>query len=278
MIAAADSPQDRTALRPVTPIGIAAAAALAVRDSVAAGQLDADIVAKANEVVRILQGLEQYVEDSTTGPSDALAQLATATARGEWEHSDQRDNDKLESEMLSGHAAGRLLQFLVRSTRATSALDIGMFTGYSALAMAEALPANGHVVACEYDRGIAEFAQAAFAKSPSGSKIEVRVGDATQSLRELTSEGRHFDVIFLDADKPGYGRYYELLLDGDLLPRDGVLCVDNTLMQGEPYSSDAPSENGQAIADFNRMVQQDSRVEQVLVPLRDGITLIRRIQ
>ena len=177
--------------------------------------------------------------------------------------------------MLSGHVEGQLLQLLIHVTRARRVLEIGMFTGYSALAMAEALPADGAVVACELDPAVAAFAAESFAGSPAGSKIDVRVGPALDTLAGLA--GTAFDLIFLDADKAGYVDYLAAILDTELLTPHGLLCVDNTLLQGEPWATAEPSGNGRAIDRFNQTLAGDPRVAQVLLPVRDGLTLVRRL-
>lgn len=173
--------------------------------------------------------------------------------------------------MLSGHVEGQLLRRLVRSIRARRVLEVGMFTGYAALALAEALPDNGVVVACEIDETVAEFARSCFAASPSAHKIDVRVGPAAETLATLDEA---FDLVFIDADKAGYTGYLGTILDRRLLASHGLVCVDNTLMQGEPWSAAARSANGDAIAEFNAAVAADPRIEQVLLPVRDGLTLI----
>jgi caffeoyl-CoA O-methyltransferase len=160
----------------------------------------------------------------------------------------------------------------VRMSRARRVLDIGMFTGYSALAMAEALPDDGGVVACELDAEVARFAQRCFALSPAGDRIDVRVGPAAATLAQLDDR---FDLVFIDADKAGYQGYVDAVLERDLLAPGGLIAVDNTLMQGQPWTGE-PTPNGQAIAAFNAAVAADPRLEHVLLAVRDGITLIQR--
>lgn len=255
----------------MTPIGLAAQAL-----AVAALQLTdspprvAELVGKA---CALIGGLDSYLAECTTPQSPALAALARRTAEHDW--SARSDGAVfLETEMLSGHVEGQLLKTLVRLARATRVLDIGMFTGYSALAMAEALPTDGVIVALELDAEVAAFAQTSFDGSPAGSKIAVRVGPASDTLATLVGES--FDLVFLDADKPGYLGYLRALLDNEMVAPHGLICVDNTLLQGEPWTG-AQSENGRAIAEFNRAVAQDPRVEQVLLPLRDGLLLIQQV-
>ncbi|MGK7920065.1 MAG: O-methyltransferase, partial [Trichodesmium sp.] len=153
----------------------------------------------------------------------------------------------------------------------------GMFTGYSALAMAEALPEDGRMVACEVDQYVSDFARACFDKSPDGSKISIEVAPAIETMKKLVDAGETFDLVFIDADKGGYIEYFKMLLDTNLLATNGFICVDNTLLQGQPYlPPEKRTPNGEAIAQFNSFVAKDPRVEQVLLPLRDGVTIIRR--
>ena len=205
-----------------------------------------------------------------------LAALTEATRHHDWSRHRADPSLGLEQEMLSGHVEGRLLAMLVAATRARRVLEIGMFTGYSALAMAEALPPDGRVVACEVDPAVAELAQRCFAASPAGSRIEVRVGPAAATLAGLADAGARFDLVFVDADKRGYRDYVATLLDRELLAPHGLLCIDNTLMQGQPWAGPATG-NGEAIAGFNRWLAAEPRVEQVVVPVRDGLTLARRV-
>jgi len=248
-----------SAPRPVTPASILAAALTAL-----AARIDEPELRAAAELAA---GLDPYLERWSTPASPALEALAKLTAAQTWRGS-------LEQEMLSGHVEGRVLAMLVHVSRARRVLDIGMFTGYSALAMAEALPADGSVVACEIDAAVAELAGTAFTASPDGHKIDVRVGPALDTLRGLAGES--FELVFLDADKAGYRDYLDIVLELNLLAPHGLVCVDNTLMQGQPWTSGEPTANGLAIDAFNRAVAADPRVEQVIIPLRDGLTLIRR--
>lgn len=265
------------AARPVTPSTILARELDAVHRQLETAQgVDAQTLERLAHARDLACGLDPYVDRCTTAESPALAELARRTAAHDWQRG-------LEQEMLSGHVEGALLGFLIRMSGARRVLEIGMFTGYSALAMAEALPSDGVLVACEIDRKAAEFAQEAFASCPAGDKITVAVGPAVDTLHRLAEAADRdpreaFDFVFVDADKPGYGHYLDILLDTPVLAPGGVIAVDNTLMQGEPYLDGAsPSPNGAAIAAFNRGVFEDPRVEQVLVPLRDGVTLIRRV-
>ncbi len=259
--------------RPVTPSTILAAELREVTEQLAeVASIPHELMSRITRMRDLAAGLDPYLERCTTEESPALAALSQRTDTADWA------SRPVEQEMLSGQVEGQLLKFLVHMTGATRVLEIGMFTGYSALAMAEALPPHGEVVACEIDEYVAGFARESFAESPAGGRIVVEVGPASETLRRLSGTTRPFNLVFVDADKTGYLDYYRTLLDSDLLTADAVIVVDNTLMQGEPYAlSQDRTGNGDAIADFNRYVADDARVEQVLLPLRDGVTLIRRI-
>ncbi|MUH00728.1 SAM-dependent methyltransferase [Scytonema sp. UIC 10036] len=265
--------------RPVTPLGILAKQLETILQTLN-GKTSAQVATELNLAWRLAAGLDPYIEECTTNESPALAALAKKTAYEAW---GQRFHEgatvrELEQEMLSGHVEGQTLKMFVYMTKAKKILEIGMFTGYSALAMAEALPPDGELVACEIDPYTAEFAQVAFQASPHGEKIRVEVGSALEILQKLAAAGETFDFVFIDADKKEYVKYFHTLLEKDLLVPGGFICVDNTLLQGQVYlSPDNRTPNGEAIAQFNRTVADDPRVEQVLLPLRDGLTIIRRI-
>jgi caffeoyl-CoA O-methyltransferase len=268
------------AARPVTPLGILVDRLQELDrllDTVD-GRPDAAAVLRPalRDAVRLAAGLDPYLARCTTPESPALRELARATAEHDWNrHNSGGAVAPLEQEMLSGHVEGQLLKMLVHATGARQVLDVGMFTGYSALAMAEALPAGGRVVACERDPAVAAFATRALAASGHADRIAVEVGPAAATLARLAAAGAVFDLVFIDADKTGYLGYLEQILALGLLASGGLICADNTLLQGQPWTS--TSANGAAIAAFNDAVAADPRLEQVLIPLRDGLTLIRRI-
>lgn len=265
--------------RPVTPQAILASRLDRLARRLQADGVDPLLAEELRDLCALAGGLDPYLSRSTTPESAGLARLAARTEAEDWNrHVGERTAGYLEQEMLSGHVEGQLLKMLVHATRAQQVLEIGMFTGYSALAMAEALPGDGRVVACEIDPEVAAFAGRCFRESASGGKIEIRVGPAQRTLGELAQAGQRFDLVFIDADKAGYGGYLSAVLERGLLQPHGLICVDNTLMQGQPWLPGEPTANGAAIAAFNQAVADDPRVEQVIIPLRDGLTLIRPVR
>jgi caffeoyl-CoA O-methyltransferase len=174
-------------------------------------------------------------------------------------------------QMIVGPLEGAFLKMMTQLVRATSVLEIGMFTGYSALCFAEALPAGGTVLTCEIDEESAALARQYFSRSPLGKKIEIRMGPALDTMRHLKGL---FDLIFIDADKINYVNYYQRALD--LVSPHGVILIDNVLWDGDVLKHPPPDENTAAIQELNRVVATDPRVTAVLVTIRDGVLVITR--
>ena len=172
--------------------------------------------------------------------------------------------------MMVGPLEGAFLKMMAQLVGARQVLEIGMFTGYSALCFAEALPADGTVITCEVNEESAALARQYFARSPIGKKIEIRMGPALDTMRELTGP---FDLIFIDADKVNYLNYYRQALD--LLSPTGVILIDNVLWDGDVLKLPAPDEKTAAIQELNRTVSSDPRVSAVLVTIRDGVLVVR---
>jgi caffeoyl-CoA O-methyltransferase len=174
-------------------------------------------------------------------------------------------------EMLSGPAQGRLLEMLVFALQARSIVEIGTYAGYSALAMAEGMPASGRIVTLELDPERAEFARLQIAASPHADRVEVIVGPALESLARLDGP---FDFAFIDADKQSYVAYYEALLPK--LTAHGLIAADNTL-RGAWALDGAAADSDRSLHAFNEHVRGDARVRSVIVAIREGVTLIRKV-
>ncbi|NJR59489.1 MAG: SAM-dependent methyltransferase [Cyanobacteria bacterium CRU_2_1] len=267
--------------RPVTPLGILTKQLEDLMHQVKQGTIPTDeLMGQLHQIWQLAARLDPYLSECTSPESSTLRNLAQKTAQEAWDKrfAEGTTVRPLEQEMLSGHVEGQALKMFIHMTKAKRVLEIGMFTGYSTLAMVEALPEDGELVACEVDPYAVAFAQAAFQNSLHGSKIRVKIGAALDTLHQLAAAGETFDFVFIDADKREYALYFQILLDTNLLTPDGFICVDNTLLQGQAYlPADQRTANGEAIAQFNQLVANEPRVEQVLLPLRDGLTIIRRL-
>jgi len=173
-------------------------------------------------------------------------------------------------QMMVGALEGQFLKMLVGLTGARRILEIGMFTGYSTLALAEALPKGGIIVACEIDPVAADIAKRYFAESLHKDKIEVKVGAAAEILKRVWGP---FDLCFIDADKENYGVYYDACLE--LTRARGLIVMDNVLRDGRVL--DPPDACTKSLDMLNKRIRNDPRVENVLLPLRDGMMLVRKL-
>jgi caffeoyl-CoA O-methyltransferase len=199
--------------------------------------------------------IEKYAQEHTEVPAPLFEELRQTT----W--------DRMSSpQMQVGRLEGTFLRMLVRMTRARRVLEIGTFTGYSALMMAEGLPDDGELLTCDIDPKAEAIARDFFARSPHGRKIALRMGPALETLKTLQGP---FDLAFIDADKGNYSAYYDAVLP--LLRTGGLLVADNTLWSGRVLQPQSPDDH--AIVAFNDKVAADPRVEKVLLTVRDGMML-----
>lgn len=203
--------------------------------------------------------IEAYAEQNTSPPPPYLVALAAET----------RETMEM-PEMMVGPVEGRFLEMLAYTSRATRVLEIGTFTGYSALSMVTALPPEGRITTCESNPNHAEVARRHIAAAGFAEMIEVREGPALESIAELAGP---FDLVFIDADKTGYSDYYEAVLPK--LSGRGIIAADNTFRGGSVIDPADNDENAAAIKAFNQRVANDHRVTCVQLTIRDGITLIR---
>jgi len=204
--------------------------------------------------------IEAYAAAHTTPEHPVLAAVAEETRSTQEAHG-----------MMVGLLEGRFLETLVWLSGARRILEIGCFTGYSALSMAAALPAGGSIVTCELDPERAALSRRHFDESPWGDRIDVRVGPALDTIAGLDGP---FDLVFIDADKANYPNYYDAVLP--MLAERGLIVADNVLWSGRVLDPDDQTADTVAIRAFNDRVVNDDRVTCVLATVRDGVLLIRR--
>jgi len=239
----------------------------------------------APEVIQAIQTALSYVDmrdDYTlrcsSEESATCAKITQTTLTHNWAELKEQGKTmwNLSPRMLSGRLEGQFLKSLVSAQRARRVLDVGMYTGYSALTMAEALPADGELVTLDMDPYLEGHNKPFFESSPHGKKITMKIGDATASMKEMAKEGRQFDFIFLDADKSHYIDYLKVCFEGGLLAENGTIAVDNAFRHGLNYlpTDDAASDPSRL---FGEHVINDKSLHKVLVPVRDGVMLIRRL-
>lgn len=209
-----------------------------------------------------MNALEQYVE-TMSSPEDALLR----------ELERETYLRVINPRMISGHIQGKFMEMLVRMLRPRRILEIGTFTGYSALCMAAGLDDGGIIDTCEIDDELEEMIRSFFDRSQHGGKIRLHIGSALEIAPTL---GERYDLVFMDGDKREYTAYYNMLMDNGLVGSGSFILADNILWYGKVVEPVAKGDKQtQAIVDFNRMIREDERVENVIIPIRDGINLIR---
>jgi len=206
--------------------------------------------------------VEDYSTQMTTAASSDVDRVVAATAK-----------QGMFMPCMVGQLEGQFLKMFVQTAKAKTVLDIGTFTGYSALSFAEGLPSDGSVVTLESDEKIAAVAKECFEASAQAAKIDLRVGNAAAMMEELAGVGQKFDIVFIDADKDNYAAYYNLAMDSGLLADDGCILADNSLCA---LVYDKDDIRRQRLHEFNMMVANDDRVEQTVLTVREGITIIRK--
>jgi len=212
-----------------------------------------------NELVSSLA--EAYAKKYTSAEDALIAEVAAYTAA-----------THTNSHMLSGHVQGKLLELLSCLLQPNRILEIGTFTGYSALCLAKGLSPEGELHTIELREADAAIAKGYFERSAQKNKIKLHIGEAQQIIHNLPEM---WDIVFIDADKTGYIEYYDLLLPK--LKQNGLIIADNVLFHGDVLDETISGKNAKAIHAFNEHVKNDNRVEQVLATVRDGLLLIRKL-
>ena len=222
--------------------------------------------------------LSEYIEQHSSPESAVLQQITRSTHL-----------EVINPRMLSGHVQGRVLSMISKMIRPKRILELGTFTGYSALCLAEGLTEDGRLVTLEHNDEMESSIRRNFALSPLGEKIELVIGEAKETLKNfelrikdleldaVNDRGKQFDLVFIDADKKEYCDYLDLVLP--LVREGGWILADNTLWDGHIVDS-AYDKDKQTIGlrAFNDKVAQDEHLEKVILPLRDGLTIIRKIR
>lgn len=203
--------------------------------------------------------LEEYIEAHTTAPDAVLQELYRHTYLHE-----------MNPRMMSGPVQGKFLQFLCRMLKPQRVLEIGTYTGYAAICIARGLPEGGRLVTVEANREYEDTLRHYFAKAQVAEKIELILGDAKTVIPTLNET---FDLVFIDADKVSYPTYYYIVMEK--VRPGGFILADNVLWDGKVLNAQTKERDTQALIAFNDIVQNDPRVENVLLPIRDGLMMVR---
>ena len=207
------------------------------------------------------EDLQKYVEDHTEPESDLLQQINRETHL-----------HVLKPRMLSGHLQGRVLSMLSHMIKPQNILEIGTYTGYAALCMAEGLQSNGKLITIDNNEELAVRTKAYFAKSNRANQIDMHIGNASDIIPTLKE---HWDLVFIDADKENYAHYFDQVIDQ--VNPGGFIIADNVLWSGKVFDKTKNDIDTEAIRAFNKKVHIDSRVQNVLFPIRDGLMILRKV-
>ena len=230
-----------------------------------------------------MENIYRYIEDHASSPSEALEWVVKQTHL--------RTNH---ARMLSGAAQGQLLRMLVQMSGASRVLELGTFTGYSAICLASGLPSDGHLDTLELNDELEDLILEGFDRAGLGDRIELHIGDCKETLRrfrtgmglsaepkagvseDVADESRLYDVVYIDANKREYCEYYDLVFD--MVRPGGLILADNVIWDGKVCQDPLPQDKQTlGIAAFNDKVSADPRVESVILPIRDGLNVIRRL-
>jgi predicted O-methyltransferase YrrM len=206
--------------------------------------------------------LDKYVCEHTANESDLLKKINRETHL-----------EVLQPRMLSGHFQGRVLSMFSKMIRPERILEIGTYTGYSALCLAEGLTTNGKLVTIDINEELASRVKGYFAESPYSHQIEYLIGDAMELIPALNEK---WDIVFIDADKHNYINYYHLVFP--MVKVGGYIIADNVLWSGKVIDSSQHDKDTLILREYNQLVHQDDRVEEVLFPIRDGLMIARKIK
>jgi caffeoyl-CoA O-methyltransferase len=214
--------------------------------------------------LQITDEIHRYLLDHSVREPDVLARLRAATASLPL------------AQMQIGPEQGQLMALLARLAGAKRCIEIGVFTGYSSLVVALALPQDGRILACDVSEEWTAIARRFWREAGVDHKIELKLQPATRTLEQLLAAGEagHYDFAFIDADKPAYDTYYELLLK--LLRPGGLIAIDNTLWSGQVANPDDRDPNTVALRALNDKLHRDERIDLSLLPVGDGLTLARK--
>ena len=211
-----------------------------------------------------MEKIYKYIAEHATAQSEALSWVEKQTHI--------RTNH---ARMLSGAVQGQIMRMIVQMSGAKDILELGTFTGYSAICLGAAMPQDGHVDTLEINDELEDLILEGFDRAGLSDKITLHIGDCKETLRRFKEEGRIFDLVYMDANKREYCEYYELIFD--MVRPGGLILADNVLWDGKVCQNPLPQDKQTlGIARFNDMVKEDRRVESVILPLRDGLNLIRK--
>lgn len=232
-------------------------------------------ITEIDSIVSMLESQEQYLDECTSIESSDLSKLDKLTMETDWHQVflEKKSNVRLMTQMMSSKLSGQLLKMLVTISGAKKILELGLFSGYSALAMAEGLPKDGKLISCEIDPYAAAFARSYLDTTSCGKKIQIRLGPALDLLDNFMHESESFDFVFIDAKKTEYKKYITKIIANKLITKQSILCIDNVFMKGACFSKFEKQTKGSTeVKQMNQLLASE-KFFTVMLPVRDGMTI-----
>jgi len=240
-----------------------------------------EVIETMNYALQLVEKREEFCDMVTTKSSKACSKILKATYDVDWNQlqKEGKSTGSLDKKMITGNLEGQFLKSIVSMHNAKNVLEVGMFTGYGALSMAEALPADGKMVTVDIEKYLETYTGNFFKESPHCNKIKIHIGSALEYMKSAIAKKEQFDVIFLDADKSEYIDYLKLAFEGGLLAKRGSVLIDNAFRHGDGYAPHRIEERGEhnptrKLAEY---LNENKSLHSSLVPIRDGVTMVRRM-
>ena len=237
--------------------------------------IEEEDITEIDSIIYMMERQEQYLDECTSIESSDLSKLDKLTMQTDWHQIflEKKSNVRLMSQMMSSKLSGQLLKMLVTISGAKKILELGLFSGYSALAMAEGLPEDGKLISCEIDPYAASFARSYLDTTSCGKKIQIRLGPALNLLDNFMVEGESFDFVFIDAKKTEYKKYITKIIANKLITKQSILCIDNVFMKGACFSKFEKQTKGSSeVKQMNQLLTSE-KFFTVMLPVRDGMTI-----
>ncbi|GIR49609.1 MAG: hypothetical protein CM15mP58_17060 [Burkholderiaceae bacterium] len=237
--------------------------------------IEEEDITELDSIIYMMESQERYLDECTSLESSDLSKLNKLTMQTDWDQIflEKKSKVRLMTQMMSSKLSGQLLKMLVTMSGAKKILELGLFSGYSALAMAEGLPRDGRLISCEIDPYAASFARSYLDGTSYGKKIQIRVGPALNLLDNFMLEGESFDFVFIDAKKTEYKKYITKIIANKLITKRSILCIDNVFMKGACFSKfEKQTKGSNEVKQMNQLLTSE-KFFTVMLPVRDGMTI-----
>lgn len=241
-----------------------------------------EVIETMNYALQLIEKREEFCDYVTSDSSAACSNILENTYKVDWKkmQKDGKSSGELDRKMITGNLEGQFLKSIVSMHKAKSVLEVGMFTGYGALSMAEALPADGEMVTVDIEKCLETYTGNLFQESPHYSKIKIHIGPALEYMKSAVADKKRFDIIFLDADKSEYIDYLKIAFQDNLVTEGGSVLIDNAFRHGDGYAPHRMEERGEnnPTRKLAAYLNKEKSLHCSLVPIRDGVAMVRRMK